>query len=252
VRLVLLGDPVDHSRSPAIHIAALAAAGIEGSYEAMAVDRAGLVRVVEAIAAGRIQGANVTMPHKAAAAEVAEGIDALVEATGAANTLRTSATVPGTVEATNTDVGGLQSAAERAGLPADAPVVILGAGGAASAATHAFADREVLVSSRSGRPVGEYGSVSWGEPVPGAVVVNATPLGMAGESLPAGLVESASGLLDMAYGSNPTPAMEVAVRRGIPAADGLDVLVAQAAISFRWWTGVPAPLDHMHMAARSF
>jgi len=91
----------------------------------------------------------------------------------------------------------------------------------------------------------------WGTGWAGAVVVNATPLGMEGESLPGGILDGAVGLIDMAYGAEPTPAVEHARRRGIPVADGLDVLVAQAAISFTWWTGVPAPIEVMRAAARN-
>ena len=73
---------------------------------------------------------------------------------------------------------------------------------------------------------------------------------MFGESLPENLLEVAAGLIDMAYGDRATPAMQRAQDLGFPAADGLDVLVAQAAASFFWWTGVPAPLNVMIQAAR--
>jgi shikimate dehydrogenase len=80
--------------------------------------------------------------------------------------------------------------------------------------------------------------------------VNATPLGMAGESLPGGLVAAASGLFEMAYGPQTVPAVSEARRRGLPVADGLSMLVAQAARSFELWTGVAAPLPVMLAAAR--
>ena len=72
-------------------------------------------------------------------------------------------------------------------------------------------------------------------------MVNATPLGMHGEALPPGVVEEAAGLIDLPYGAEPTPAVAAARRLGRPAADGLDVLVAQAALSFRLWTGRGGP-----------
>jgi len=99
---------------------------------------------------------------------------------------------------------------------------------------------------RMGAPVP---SCRWGEAVEGAVVVNATPLGMHGEPLPGYLLEAAAGLIDLAYGDRVTPAMQEARHLGIPAAGGLEVLVAQAAVSFSWWTGVPAPIDVMRRAA---
>ena len=240
MRLALFGDPVAHSRSPAIHTAALAEAGIEGTYLAHRVDEAGLVEAVAVMRSGDLDGANVTMPHKEAAARLADAADELVALTGAANTLRWK---NGRIEATNTDVGGVIDAAERAGIP-EAPVLILGGGGAAAAARLAFRDREVAVSGRSapGHP--------WGEPLPGAVVVNATPLGMRGEPLPEGVLEAASGLIDMPYGEAQTPAVSLASSLGIPVVDGLDLLVAQAARSFTWWTGFEAPIQAMREAAR--
>jgi len=83
------------------------------------------------------------------------------------------------------------------------------------------------------------------------VVVNATPLGMQGEELPPGVIEAAGGLIDLPYGTEPTPAVALARRRGLPVADGLDLLVAQAALSFELWAGGPAPLAVMEAAART-
>jgi shikimate dehydrogenase len=84
--------------------------------------------------------------------------------------------------------------------------------------------------------------------LPGAVVVNATPVGMRGEALPTDLVAASSGLFDMAYGSGPTPAVRLARELGLPVADGPDMLLAQAAASFAIWTGVDPPLDEMRAA----
>lgn len=258
MRLVLLGDPVAHSRSPAIHQAALAATGLSGSYEVRRVSHRGLPDAVADLREGRIDGANITMPHKAAAAVAADLTDGLVDATGAANTLRRGGGPDAPiVEATNTDVAGLTAAADAAGLPREAPVLVLGSGGAAAAAMLAFGDRPVILSARRPEAAGELAlrmgapvpSCRWGEAVDGVVVVNATPLGMCGESLPGNLLETAAGLIDLAYGGRATPAMQRARHLGIPAAGGLDVLVAQAAISFFWWTGVPAPIDVMRRAA---
>jgi len=249
VRLVVLGDPVAHSRSPAIHTAAFAATGIEGTYLARRVDAGGLMSALDEIRDGCLDGANITMPHKAAAAAAADITDDVVATTGAANTLRASATRPGTIEATNTDVGGLRNAADLAGIPPGAPVLVLGGGGAAAAASAAFGDRRVVVSTRSGA-AGSAATLPWGTGWPGAVVVNATPLGMGGESLPDGLLQEATGFIDMAYGDDPTPAFLQAVQMGMPAVDGLNVLVCQAAESFAWWTGLAAPLDVMTAAAR--
>ncbi len=256
MRLVLLGDPVAHSRSPAIQRAALAAAGILGSYETRRVDEAGVYRACAEIRAGSLRGANVTMPHKRVAAAAADRLTPAAAHCGAVNTLVGE---EGEVVGHDTDVGGLLAAWERAGIPRGVPVLLLGAGGAAAAALVALAGADVAVATRRpgvgqalaaalGVPAAE---IPWGQPWPGAVVVNATPLGMHGEQLPPGVVEAAAGLVDLPYGAEPTPAVVAAHRRGLPVAEGLDHLVAQAALSFELWAGVPAPLAAMEAAARS-
>lgn len=254
MRLVLLGDPVGHSRSPAIHRAALAAAGIEGCYEARRVDAAGVYRACTEIRAGDLHGANVTMPHKAVAAVAADRLAPETARCGAVNTL---AAERGEVVGHNTDVGGLQRAWEAAGGSAGAPVLVLGGGGAAAAALVAFEGTPLRIATRrpgSGRELARRlglaaAEVAWGQVVPGAIVINGTPLGMHGETLPPGVVEEAAGLIDLPYGSAMTPATAAARRCGLPTADGIDVLVAQAALSFRIWTGMEAPLEAMRRAA---
>ena len=256
MRLVLLGDPVAESRSPAIQRAALAAAGILGSYEARRVDEAGVYLAGAEIRAGSLRGANVTMPHKRVAAAAADRLSPEAARCGAVNTLLGH---QGRVVGHNTDGGGLLAAWERSGIPRGVPVLVLGGGGAAAAALVALAGVDLAVATRRrgagaslaaalGVPAAE---APWGRPLPGAVVLNATPLGMHGESLPPGLVEASAALVDLPYGPEPTPAVALARRRGLPVADGLDLLVAQAVLSFELWTGVAAPRAAMEAAARS-
>ena len=253
MRLVLLGDPVEHSRSPAIQNAALAAAGIEGSYEVRRVDRAGLASAVDEIRYGGLDGANVTMPHKESAFALVDRVSEIALRAGAVNTVIHR---EGMAAGDNTDVSGLLRAHDDLGLSESAPVHVLGSGGAAAAALVAFAGREISISARSGdraaallqrtRVNGEV--VEWGDPVQGAVVVNATPLGMAGETLPDGIVERAAALIDLPYGDQRTPSVVSALALGFPVADGRDVLLAQAAASFELWTGVAAPIEAMRAA----
>lgn len=251
MRLCLLGDPVAHSRSPAIHAAALAAVGIAGSYEARRVDGAGLAAAIAELRAGSLDGANVTMPHKTPAHRACEALDDDAARAGAVNTL---AVRDGRLQGWNTDVAGMRDLL--AALPS-APVLVLGAGGAAAAAIVA-ASGSVRVSARSPQRTAALAGVTgaephpWGEPWPGAVVVNATPLGMHGEDLPSGVLRGAAGLLDLAYGPQETPAVRRARADGLPCADGVEALVAQAAVSFTLWTGVPAPRPVMVAAARQF
>ena len=106
MRLVVLGDPVDHSRSPAIHNAALEACGIEGTYTARQVDEAGMVSAVDEVRYGRLSGANVTMPHKQLAFELADRVTDVALRSGAVNTLVRR---DGEVWGYNTDVEGIQA-----------------------------------------------------------------------------------------------------------------------------------------------
>jgi shikimate dehydrogenase len=255
VRLVLLGDPIDHSRSPAIHRAAMDAVGIEGDYTALRSDEAGVVDTCERIRRGDLTGANVTMPLKRAASRLSDRLSAEARRLEAVNTLVGG---DGAVEGHNTDVIGLRSVLER--FPADMPVVVLGAGSSAAAAVMAAerGERVVVVARRLEQAealiarVGvEASAAPWDAIPPGGIVVNATPLGMRGERLPDGALPGRDGLIDLPYGERVTPAVEEGRRSGIEVVDGLDVLVAQAAASFELWTGIEAPVDVMERAART-
>jgi shikimate dehydrogenase len=93
--------------------------------------------------------------------------------------------------------------------------------------------------------------VPFGVGVSGALLVNATPLGKGGTSLPDAVTMTASGVIDLAYGANETPTIAGARAIGLPFMDGVEFLVLQAAASFEWWTGVIAPVEVMAQAARN-
>jgi shikimate dehydrogenase len=251
--LELYGDPVSHSLSPVLHTAALKAVGLVGSYRAVRVDRRGLKERFDELRRGRIDGANVTMPHKRDAAEF---VDDLSPGAARAQSVNTVVAAGSELVGHSTDIDGVLAVWDEAHLPGEAPVLILGAGGAAAAAVIALEDRRVYLAARQvDRAEGLLDrldvmgdAVPWGRPIPGAVVVNATPLGMAGETLPAGIVEESSGLLDMPYRHGSTAAVRRARRNGVPHATGTDLLIAQAAVSFTLWTGRPAPLAQMRAA----
>jgi shikimate dehydrogenase len=158
----------------------------------------------------------------------------------------------------STDIAAVRKVWERRRLPLD-PVLLLGSGGAAAAALVALEGRQVVVAARRRdaaeglvRAVGARAEVcGWEEARLRAVVVNATPLGMRGEELPEWMLQQATGVFDMAYGWGETPVLALARRRGLPAADGIDMLVAQAEESFRLWTGVSPPEGVMEEAARN-
>lgn len=253
MRFAVLGDPVDHSLSPTIHGAAFRAFGIDAMYVTRTVDASGFIEAVAEIRYGTLTGANVTMPHKELAFEQAELASETALRTGAVNTLSRNG---GQVRGDNTDVEGVAVAWEWNRLPESGPVLVLGAGGAAAAAAVALADRDLYLSARRPASVRTLArrvrvgatAVPWGEGVVGAVVVNATPLGMRGETLPSQVLANAAGLFDMPYASGATPAMAEIAARGLPVAPGADMLLAQAAASFNLWMGVEAPLDAMRSA----
>lgn len=252
MRLVLLGDPVAHSRSPAMHTAALRALGIDGSYTARQVDVGGMHAAAAELREGALDGANITMPHKVLAAELADHVDAEARRAGSVNTWLRRA---GQLWGFSTDVEGVRRVWDRRSLP-EGPVLILGSGGAAAAALVALEGSRLAVQARSReraaalcRRVGVDVTVEpWGRAAAGRVVVNCTPLGMKGEELPLRL--DCAGLVDMAYGPEPTPAVREVEPSGVPIADGLDLLAAQAEASFRLWTGVDPPEGLMEEIAR--
>jgi len=239
-RLALVGDPVEHSRSPVMQREALRLSGLEGDYELIRADRHVFVEVVERLRSGDLDGVNVTMPLKSDAFELADVVTD--EARGSVNTMRNR---KGQIEGHSTDVVAF---AELFSVFADA-LLILGSGGSARAALTAWTGAHVFVSARNSDRVAELAGpvgatvVPWGTGVPGALVVNATPLGMSGEHLPEEVLNNATGLIDLPYGDLETPAVGYARAGNIRVVDGLEFLGIQAAASFTWWTG--AVVDSM-------
>ncbi|UCG41684.1 MAG: shikimate dehydrogenase [Acidimicrobiia bacterium] len=253
VRLAVLGSPVGHSRSPAIHSAAMAAKGIEGVYTSQDVDRDGMATMADAVRSGYFLGASITMPHKAVAAQLADDVTETVTRLGIANTWWAEG---GRLWADTTDGAGVRFAWERGGMPPGGAVRILGAGGAAAAAALELArTHDVRVSARR-REAAEVvaarigcGVAEWGSPCDGEAVVNATPIGMRGEMLPEWAL-TGTGLLDMVYAGGDSPATSVIAARRLPVATGLDMLVGQAVPAFERWFGVAAPVEVMLAAAK--
>jgi shikimate dehydrogenase len=254
--LGVAGWPVGHSRSPAMHNAALAAAGLAGwRYLALPLPPERFAETVRALAPAGFRGINVTIPHKEAALALATEASATATAVGAANTL--SFGPGGAVHADNTDVRGLLEALPVA--PAGRTALVLGAGGSARAAVHALlaagaADVGVWnrTPERAARVAGELGGRPLERPEPAEIVVNCTAVGLdpaAGElPLDPGLLEGALCVADMVYRPGGTPLLAAAAERGALVADGLDILVAQGAASFEAWTGRAAPRDVMRAA----
>jgi len=257
VRFGVVGDPVDHSRSPAIHNAGFEAIGIDARFEALLTPAGGFDAIVRDLRSGALDGVSVTMPHKDNAYDSVDELDDHAARSVSVNTI---VATRGLLHGYNTDVAGVRYAVSKLGLTEEIPVLVLGYGGAARAALVALdGSRPIFIAGRDMDRARAFIAsvdvdtelVTWETAVPGAIVVNATPLGMHGEDLPAGLVESASGFLDMTYGSGTTPAIRAAQDKHIPSADGLDMLVGQAVRAFELFTGRPAPLDVFERAARA-
>jgi shikimate dehydrogenase len=249
-RFVVLGDPVSHSMSPTMHTAALEALGIPGTYVARRVDVEGMQEAATEMRRGDLDGANITMPHKRVAAELA---DVLAPEAARAWSVNTWVRIDGDIVGHSTDVHGVRTVIDRCALP-DGPVTVLGTGGAAAASLIALEGRPITVVARRPEAAADMAAkcgvdidvLAWDErPSPG-LVINCTPIGMHGEALPAHLTGAATGFFEMVYASGATPAEVAARTSGIPVAGGLDLLAAQAEASFQLWTGTTPPPGVMY------
>jgi shikimate dehydrogenase len=250
----VIGHPVAHSRSPAMHAAAYRALGLDWEYTAIDVAPDELPAFVAGLRDGGFAGVNVTIPHKTAVLAHCDELSDEARRCGSVNTLLVGEEG---VRGETTDGAGLLWALGDV-EPADA--LVLGAGGAARAAVAALANAgwRVTVSARradAAEALG-VGAVPW-PPAEGArLIVNATPLGQApaaADAVPGtGLIDPGTIVCDLAYRGDgtPTPLIEAARERGARAVDGIDVLVGQGIYAFELFTGVAAPVAVMRAAAR--
>jgi shikimate dehydrogenase len=249
----VLGFPVAHSRSPAMMNAAFAELALDWRYVKLPVPPERFAETALALPGSGYRGANVTIPHKLAAREIADELTPAAAAIGAANTLSFEA---GRVLADNTDAGGLLDALGED--PRGKSALVLGAGGAGRAVAWALreAGAEVVVWNRTPERARALAAELELEHAarPGRaadILVNATALGLRGEDLPAELELEPAGLVaDLVYGPAPTALCRWAEAAGARVVDGLEVLVRQGARSLERWTGRAAPLDAMRRAAR--
>ena len=261
MRLGVCGWPVAHSRSPAMHEAALAAVGLEGwSYQLLPVPPELFAETVRALPAAGFRGVNVTIPHKQAALALADTASGAAREIGAANTLTFER--DGAINADNTDAPGLIAALGERWDPAGRRVLVLGAGGAARAAVWALLQAgaaDVAVWNRTPERAralaGELGGRAVEEPAPAEIVVNCTSVGLADRDatfkalpLQADSLGAGSCVVDMVYRDGGTRLLEAARTRGADVIDGLEILVAQGAASFERWTGRTAPREAMRAA----
>ncbi len=262
----VIGDPVRHSLSPAIHNAAFEACALDWVFVALPVAAGHGSRAVEAMRTLAIDGLSVTMPHKADVAAAVDELTAAASALGVSNCLFWR---EGRLVGDSTDGDGFVAAfASRFETTLEGSrVLVVGAGGAARSIVEAVGRAgaaEVVVTNRSGgraelaaglAPQGRVGRYDDADTVAAAdVVVNATAVGMAGGPDADGCPVPVEGLhagqrvVDIVYQPRRTPFLAAAETRGAAVADGVGMLVHQAALAFERWTGVAAPIEAMTRA----
>ena len=277
----VLGDPVRHSLSPAMHNAALAELGLEWAYLALPTPAADLATVVRALEAMGCRGLSVTIPHKQAVAELCRERSALAQRVGAVNTL-----VPldgGGWMGTNTDVEGFM-APLRHGPWQGKRALVLGCGGSARAVVAGLVELgfgAITVAARRPEALAAFAQtcgpwapqlipLAWGyldsatdnALAQADLVVNTTPIGMAGAKDPAGATDPAAlkacplnsaqldqlrpgaTVYDLIYTPRPTQLLRQAAQRGCPTQDGLEMLVQQGAAALRLWSGLETVPTH--------
>lgn len=262
--LGVMGWPVAHSLSPAIHGAAFAALGLDKVYVALPVPPGMVPEALAGLRALGLEGANVTMPHKSA---VADGVDELSDDARLLRAVNTVVVDGQRLAGHNTDAPGFDRFLRRdAGFDAQGRTALLyGAGGAARACALALARAgltRLVVAARTPARAAELAEVIEDLPTelvpvafddapghPADLVVNATPLGVADETLPLPSLGAETVVVDLLYHPAQTPLLRSARDAGATAFGGLGLLLHQAALSFELWTGQVAPLDVMSAAA---
>jgi shikimate dehydrogenase len=263
--LGILGWPLDHTLSPAIHNAALRKAGIDWVYLAWPTPPAMLGDAISGLRALGCIGANVTMPHKEAVIEHLDEVSGDARDVGAVNTIQR---LGDRFIGHNTDVDGFREflLADAGADVAGKAALVLGSGGAARAVVKALDDlgtAAITIAARSPErgenlislaPRGSATVVGWTEAEARTgefdLIVNATPLGReAADPIPEASFHSGQLVVDLIYEPPSTRLVERARAAGAEAWGGLGMLVHQAAWSFRIWTGQHPSIETMSAAA---
>jgi shikimate dehydrogenase len=252
----VIGDPIAHSKSPSIHRFWIKTLGLDADYRAHHVTAAALPAYFAARRDDPAwRGCNITIPHKQAALDLIEDRGGVRATIGAINlALRAE---DGAIIGTNTDAGGFY--APISGLPLEgAPVVVVGAGGAARAILFALSrigvgdvtilNRNVLKGAALLSSFGLKGkALPLGAPIPpAALLVNTSALGMAGQpSLDIDLspLPEDAVVYDIVYAPLETPLLKAARDRDLDTVDGLDMLIGQGALAFELLFGAEPPRD---------
>ena len=269
----LIGDPVEHSMSPAMHNAAFKKLGLDYAYVPFRVKPPELAQAVAGLRALNVRGFNVTIPHKVAVIPLLDNLDSIAQKIGAVNTVVND---NGKLTGFNTDGDGFFRALTAGGVtPAGKNVVVLGAGGASRAISYILAAHgarltilnrkqeldwaeniALLIKKELGGDVkvGELNSRTLSPALEKAdILVNATSVGMspAGNKspVPAELLHRRLLVFDIVYNPLETRLIKEAKAAGAKVISGVEMLAWQGALAFEKWTGRPAPLDLMRREA---
>jgi len=265
----VIGDPIEHTMSPAMHNAAFAQMGLDYVYVTFKVKKEGLGQAVDGMRGLNIRGLNVTIPHKVTVIPLLDKLDPLAEKIGAVNTITSD---DGVLTGYNTDAGGfLQALLTRGIEPKGKKIVILGAGGASRAISFILAERgsnlvilnrlleldwaKELASNISHIFTKEVEALELNEENLARVfrepdiLVNATSVGMTPNidetPVPRILLKPGLVVFDIVYNPIKTRLLREAEAAGAETISGVDMFVWQGALAFEKWTGQKAPLDLM-------
>ncbi len=265
----VIGDPIEHTMSPAIHNAAFTRMGLDYVYLPFRVKREELGRAIEGMRALNIKGLNVTIPHKVTVIPHLDELDPLAEKIGAVNTIANN---NGVLKGYNTDASGFLQALLKRGIePKGKKVVILGAGGASRAVSFALAERgaHLIILNRlleldwAEELAGRLSAVfnrgvkalelvegNLAEALEGAdILINATSVGMSPNinetPVPSNRLKPGVVAFDVVYNPIKTRLLREAEETGAETISGVDMFVWQGALAFERWTGVEAPFGLM-------
>ncbi|MEO8266400.1 MAG: shikimate dehydrogenase [Ilumatobacteraceae bacterium] len=257
----VIGSPVRHSLSPALHNAGFDATGVDWVYTAFEVAPGGADAAIAAMRALGLGGLSVTMPHKEAVAELVDELDPAAAALRSVNTV--VVLDDGRLKGYSTDGAGFVASLGAQGAEiSGSHVGVIGGGGAAraiiDAVARAGAARVTVVNRSADRAIaaaalaGSIGSVGIESRLRECdIVVNATSVGMGSTELPcdAGLLNSGQIVADIVYHPRRTAFLVVAEQAGARTVEGLGMLVHQALVQQRLWTGAPVDAAVMWAAA---
>jgi shikimate dehydrogenase len=263
----LIGDPVEHTMSPAMHNAAYKKLGLDYAYIPFNVKQGGLDKAVEGLRALNVTGFNVTIPHKVAVIPLLDGLDPLAEKIGAVNTVVNDG---GKLLGYNTDAEGfLQALLENGIKPKGKKVIVLGAGGASRAISYMLAKNSARVTIAN-----RLQELDWAVAISKLILrdfhqevqvfelgqlamaidntdllVNATSVGMSPDKeaspVPTVLLKKVPVVFDIVYNPLETRLLREAKAAGAKIISSVDMLAWQGALAFEKWTGQKAPLDLM-------